>query len=230
MIKDIVNYGDQALLLNFGNEISKEINKEVIFYFQKLSKLILENNINSIENVTPSYNKLSIQFNLLEISEKKIKEIIDQIKYEKVEVEDNSRLIKIPISYDEKFAIDLERLSKQTNISKEEIIETHLKTKFYVYMIGFMPGFPYMGDLHKKIYSKRLETPRIEIDDGSVIVAEQFCAIYPYKSPGGWNIIGKTPFKLFDQNKLSPNLINPGDEVIFEKITLEEFKKIKNDQ
>lgn len=93
-------------------------------------------------------------------------------------------------------------------------------------MIGFMPGFPYMGDLDDKLYTPRLETPRVEILDGSIIIAEKFCAIYPYKNPGGWNILGRTPIKLFDQDSANPCLLSPGDNVQFYKINLEEFTKL----
>ena len=226
MIKNILDYGDQAVLIDFGNEIKKEINQNVIFVFKKLKQIIKEENIQGIENIIPSYNKLIIQFNLNLINSSQVRDTILTVKDEKFEINFKPKKIEIPICYDLEYGIDLERLVQITNLNLEEIIETHLKTNFYVYMLGFMPGFPYMGDLDPKLYSKRLTTPRVEIDEGSVIIVEEFCAIYPYKSPGGWNIIGKTPLRLFNQNHLNPNLINPGDEVSFKKITKNEFLKI----
>ena len=226
MIRNVFEYGDQAVLIDFGDEIKKEINQNVIFVFKKLKQIIKENNIDGIENITPSYNKLAIQFNLNKTDTENVIKLIDQVKNEEVKINFNPNKIEIPINYDLDFGIDLERLSKVTKLEINEIIDSHLNTNFYVYMLGFMPGFPYMGDLDPKLYSKRLETPRVEIEEGSVIIVEQFCAIYPYKSPGGWNIIGKTPIKLFNQNQESPSFINPGDEVKFKNISKAEFQKI----
>ncbi len=226
MIKNILDYGDQAVLIDFGNEIKKEINQNVIFVFKKLKQIIKEENIQGIENIIPSYNKLVIQFNLNLINSSQVRDTILAVKDEKFEINFKPKKIEIPICYDLEYGIDLERLTNITNLSIDEIIETHLNTNFYVYMLGFMPGFPYMGDLDSKLYSKRLTTPRVEIDEGSVIIVEEFCAIYPYKSPGGWNIIGKTPLKLFNQNQSNPNLINPGDEVKFKNISKSQFLEI----
>lgn len=226
MIKNILDYGDQAVLIDFGNEIKKEINQNVIFVFKKLKQIIKEKNIQGIENIIPSYNKLVIQFNLNLINSSQVRDTILRVKEEKFEINFKPKKIEIPICYDLEYGIDLERLTNITNLSIDEIIETHLNTNFYVYMLGFMPGFPYMGDLDSKLYSKRLTTPRVEIDEGSVIIVEEFCAIYPYKSPGGWNIIGKTPLKLFNQNQSNPNLINPGDEVNFKNISKSQFLEI----
>jgi inhibitor of KinA len=226
MIKNIFEYGDQAILIDFGDEIKKEINQNVIFIFKTLKKIIKENQIKGIENLTPSYNKLVIQFNLNITDSKEVIKLVENLKNEKLETKFNPKKIEIPISYDLEYGIDLQRLSKITNLDIEAIVSMHLNTKFYVYMLGFLPGFPYMGDLSPQLYSKRLETPRVEIKEGSVIIVEQFCAIYPYKSPGGWNIIGRTPLKLFDQKLKQPSLINPGDEVSFKNISKEEFLKI----
>ena len=223
MIKNIQDYGDQSIIIDFGDEIKKEINQNVIFYFKKIKEIIGHEKIEGVENIIPSYNKLVVQFDLLKIDHAQIKNIISQVKIEKLNNTSQGKIIEVPVNYDLEFGIDLERLSELTKLTIDEIINTHLQTDFYVYMLGFMPGFPYMGDLDPKVYSKRLVTPRVEIPQGSVIIVEQFCAIYPYKSPGGWNIIGRTPVKLFDQNKTNSSLINPGDTVKFKKISKEDF-------
>jgi len=223
MIKNIQDYGDQSIIIDFGDEIKKEINQNVIFYFKKIKEIIDHEKIEGVENIIPSYNKLVVQFDLLKIDHAQIKNIINQVKIEKLNNTSQGKIIEVPVNYDLEFGIDLKRLSDLTKLTIDEIINTHLQTDFYVYMLGFMPGFPYMGDLDPKVYSKRLETPRVEIPQGSVIMVEQFCAIYPYKSPGGWNIIGRTPVKLFDQNKKNSSLINPGDTVKFKKISKEDF-------
>ena len=121
-------------------------------------------------------------------------------------------------------------MSKTLKIDKEEIINIHLNTCFFIYMIGFIPGHPFMGDLSSKLFLNRLKTPRVKVPEGSVGIVEKFCNVYPHESPGGWNIIGRTPIKLFDtKNELSPCLLSPGDLVKFKSISKEEFKKLKNE-
>jgi len=126
--------------------------------------------------------------------------------------------------------MDLENMSKTLKINKEEIINTHLNTDFFVYMIGFIPGHPFMGDLNPKLFLNRLKTPRVKISPGSVGIVEKFFNIYPYESPGGWNIIGRTPVKLFNaQNESSPCLLSPGDSVKFKSISKNEFERLANE-
>ena len=126
--------------------------------------------------------------------------------------------------------MDLENISKILKIDKNEIINIHLKTTFFIYMIGFVPGHPFMGDLDSKLFLNRLKTPRVKIPAGSVGIVEKFCNIYPYESPGGWNIIGRTPTKLFNtKNNSNPCLLTPGDTVKFKSISKEEFKNLNNE-
>jgi len=121
-------------------------------------------------------------------------------------------------------------MSKVLKINKEEIINIHLNTNFFIYMIGFVPGHPFMGDLNSKLFLNRLKTPRVKIPAGSVGIVEKFCNIYPYESPGGWNIIGRTPIKLFNKNDdVNPCLLSPGDTVKFKSISKKEFEKLKNE-
>ena len=134
---------------------------------------------------------------------------------------DNQKKFEIPICYDKEYGLDLDSISKQNKISTEEIIHLHHETSFYVYMMGFLPGFPFMGDLTNKLFTSRLKTPRVLVPAKSVAIVEKFCAIYPFDSPGGWNIIGKTPTKLFEKNKKNPSLLYPGAEVKFKSISKE---------
>ena len=139
-----------------------------------------------------------------------------------------SKRKKIPICIDEEFALDIERVSKNTNLTIKEVYKHILNKDFYCYMTGFVAGMPFLGDTNKNIRLKRLETPRVKVPKGSVGITEQFCNIYTYESPGGWNIIGNTPVKVFDKNKEeNPILIKPGDSVQFYEITKNEFYKIK---
>ena len=115
--------------------------------------------------------------------------------------------------------------------NKEEIINTHLKSTLFIYMIGFVPGHPFMGDLDSKLFLNRLKTPRVKVPAGSVGIVEKFCNIYPYESPGGWNIIGRTPIKLFNnKDNFKPSLLSPGDTVNFKKISKKEFHNFENEK
>ena len=221
MIKNISNLGDAALYCDFGNEINKEINNNVIKFF----KSIQIQNINGITNLTPSYNKLIISFDLDLINFSDLKKKIINIKVLNTS-ESNVKTIKVPICCDDEFALDMERLNKKLNLSKDEILNNYLKKEYFCYMTGFIAGMPFLGDLDKKLHLNRLETPRVKVPKGSIGITEEFCNIYTFESPGGWNIIGNTPIKIFDKyNKRNPVKINPGDNVIFYQINKNEFLK-----
>jgi len=219
MIKKITNISDQGIICDFGEEVNKEINREVIRLFNYLKDKNEKGELQGIYNIIPSYNKLVVHFDLEKNSSQKIKDFISAIDLKKSFIAQKNKTWTIPICYDDEFALDLENLTKSLKLSKDEIINTHLQTEFYVYMIGFMPGHPYMGDLDKKLFTSRLQSPRIQVPIGSVAIAEKFCIIYPYQSPGGWNIIGRTSFKLFDtKNLTNPCLVSPGDIVKFKRV------------
>ena len=133
--------------------------------------------------------------------------------------ENESQKINIPICCDDEFSLDIERIEKKFKKSKSEIIKIFLNKNYFCYMTGFVAGMPFLGDIDKIIQLNRLETPRVKVPKGSVGLTEQFCNIYTFESPGGWNIIGNTPINIFNPtNKKKPNLINPGDEVTFYEI------------
>ena len=220
MINKIVNLGDSALYCDFGQEVNKEINSKVIKYFNSVRK----RNIEGVTNVTPSYNKLIISFNLSITNFKKIKKEIEilNIDYEKKII---NKEIQIPVCCENSFSLDIERLEKKLNLNREQILEKFFNKKYFCYMTGFIAGMPFLGDLDVNMRANRLETPRIKVPKGSIGLTEQFTNIYTFESPGGWNIIGNTPSNVFDSfNENQPNLINPGDTVIFKEITFSEYK------
>ena len=223
MIKNISNLGDAAIYCDFGKEVNEKINLKVISYFNHLKKLAKENKIEGITNLTPSYNKLIISFDLSITNFKKITKIIKTLEV----INDNQqdpKKIKIPMCCEKEFALDLIPLSKKINISPNEIIDLHLSKEYFCYMTGFIAGMPFLGDINEKIRFDRLQTPRIKVPKGSIGITEQFCNIYTFESPGGWNIIGNTPLKVFDKLNLNnPSLIKPGDKVSFYKITKQEY-------
>jgi|TARA_B100000470_G_C19680316_1_gene341694 KipI family sensor histidine kinase inhibitor len=221
MIKNISNLGDASVYCDFGNEVNEKINSNVINYFKHLKR----NKINGITNITPSYNKLIISFDLEVINFEKLKDKIKKINLENIEKEEK-KIVKVPICIDDEFSLDLKRLSNKLKITEKQIISSFLSKEYFCYMTGFIAGMPFMGDIDSKIRLYRLETPRVKVPKGSIGITEQFCNIYTFESPGGWNIIGNTPMKIFDKlNKNNPVKINPGDNVVFYQINKNEFLK-----
>ena len=222
MIKNISNLGDAALYCDFGIEVNKNVNSKVI----KLFETIRKKNIEGINNLTPSYNKLIVSFDLKITNFKKIKEIVENIEIKETQ-KLNSKKLEIPVCCDSSFSLDIERLEKKLNLDREQILEVFFNKEFFCYMTGFIAGMPFLGDLEEKMRAQRLETPRVKVPKGSIGITEQFANIYTFESPGGWNIIGNTPLNVFDIAKeKEPNLINPGDKVKFKRISMEEYKDL----
>ena len=220
MIKNISNLGDAALYCDFGNEINKETNAKVIRYFKSIQK----KNIYGINNLTPSYNKLIISFDLKNTNFSKIKKNIENLDINE-DFQEIPKKIEIPLCCEDTFSLDIERLESKLSLSREEIFENFFSKEYFCYMTGFIAGMPFLGDLDKKMRANRLETPRVKVPKGSIGLTEQFANIYTFESPGGWNIIGKTPIKIFDStNTVSPNLISPGDTVFFKEISFNDYK------
>ena len=220
MIKNISNLGDAALYCDFGKEINKDTNSQVIKYF----KTIQIKNINGVNNLTPSYNKLIISFDLKKTNFKDLKKIIENLDINGSE-NLSKKKIEIPVCCDENFSLDIKRLEEKLKLNRVKIFENFFNKEFFCYMTGFIAGMPFLGDLDKNMRIKRLETPRVKVPKGSVGLTEQFANIYTFESPGGWNIIGNTPLSIFDNSKeKEPNLINPGDTIVFKKITKEQYK------
>ena len=223
MIKNISNLGDTAVYCDFGIEVNESINANVIDYFNHLSKLIKEKEVEGITNLTPSYNKLIISFDLTITNYKKIKNLIEGLIIRR-DIKNDNQKIKIPVCCDDEYALDITRLIKKLNINKDQILELYFNKEYFCYMTGFIAGMPFLGDLNENIRCDRLETPRVKMPKGSVGITEQFANIYTFESPGGWNIIGNTPKKIFDdKNLIQPALVNPGDKVSFYQITKEEY-------
>ena len=223
MIKNISNLGDAALYCDFGNSVNKELNTKVIRYFNDLKN----KKIDGITNITPSYNKLIISFDLKKTNFKDLKRIVENIDLSET-LSNSSKKIVIPACCQKSFALDIERLEEKLSIDRKKIYQNFFNKEYFCYMTGFIAGMPFLGDLEKNMRSKRLETPRVKVPKGSIGLTEQFANIYTFESPGGWNIIGKTPLEIFDSsNNEKPNLINPGDIVVFKEISIDEYNEFK---
>ena len=223
MIKNISNLGDAAIYCDFGSEVNESVNSNVIKYFNNLAILVKNNKIEGINNLTPSYNKLIISFDLKVTNFEKLKKKIENLEI-KNQIKDQNKKIKIPICCDDEYALDFKSLSKKLNLSKKEILNLYFKNEYFCYMTGFIGGMPFLGDINQNIRTDRLETPRVKVPKGSIGITEQFANIYTFESPGGWNIIGNTPINIFNKKNLEdPALIKPGDKVIFYEISKKEY-------
>ena len=219
MIKNISNLGDAAVYCDFGVEVNKSVNSEVIKYFKAIKK----ENVESINNLTPSYNKLIVSYDLRKTNFKEVKKLIENLNVNETQ-DNNSTKIEIPVCCDDQFSLDIKRLEEKLNIKREKILENFFSKEYFCYMTGFIAGMPFLGDLDENMRVPRLETPRVKVPKGSVALTEQFANIYTFESPGGWNILGNTPVDVFDNSKeLEPNLISPGDIVVFKQINVEEY-------
>jgi inhibitor of KinA len=221
--------GDAALIINFKDIIQEDINKKVLQLFQQLTI----NRLIGVKDIVPAYSSLTIHYDVVAIKQKKIGDktafeiLYEQIKeilksYMQIEIP-LTQTIKIPVCYSEKYALDINAISKEKKLTAGEIIQLHTSKKYRIYMIGFLPGFAYMGEVDERIAMPRKQQPRTKVAAGSVGIAGMQTGIYPLDSPGGWQIIGRTPVKLFDKKKDMPVLLQPGDEIEFYSITEDEF-------
>ena len=236
ILKDITFYqiSETAVSIEFGQEISEETLKKIT----KFNQFIKENPFSGLLSTIPAYTTLTLYFNPIVLMNDaglkgrtcldKISEYLKSVNLEtKINQSTNHKIIHVPVCYDVKFGLDLEELTSFYQLKKEEIIQIHSAATYTVFMIGFVPGFPYLGGLSEKLTAPRKQNPRKAIPAGSVGIAGQQTGIYPLETPGGWQIIGRTPLKLFDANKAQPSLLKAGDQIKFEPISLSEFERLE---
>lgn len=226
--------GDSALIVDFGNVIDESINRRVLQLFQRLQSLSLP----YVKDAVPAYASLTVHYDVAIVLQQHpktetafeavsgaIRKILED---ENEEAAAQNRTVRIPVCYAEKFAPDLNEIAAQKKLPANEIIRLHTSKSYRVYMIGFLPGFPYMGEVDERIATPRKQQPRQNVEAGSVGIAGRQTGIYPLRSPGGWQIIGRTPLALFNSKKEEPVLLRPGDEVQFYSITDDEFENYQN--
>ncbi|MGK2861490.1 MAG: 5-oxoprolinase subunit PxpB [Chitinophagaceae bacterium] len=224
--------GDSAMTIDYGNIINESINREVI---QRAKQL--KNNLTAVNEIIPAYSSLTIFFDLLKIKKLAphgilvfdyLKEWVDQLLQQPLEQESNEeRFMKIPVCYAEGFSKDLEEVAFSKKISREEVTSIHYSKIYRVYMLGFLPGFSYMGVLSDSIAMPRKSHPQ-HVAAGSVGIAGNQTGIYPMATPGGWQIIGRTPLKLFEAGAVEPSLFRAGDSVQFFPISKSDFYEVQN--
>lgn len=208
----IVPLGDAALLVQLGDEINVEINHRV----QTLAALIDSAPLDGVIETVPAYSTLLIHYDPLVLTDSQIRTWVRTKLVHMDETESRKpRQIEVPLRYGGEYGPDLESVAAYHGLHPEDVIRIHSEKPYVIYMMGFTPGFPYMGKLHDAIATPRLETPRKHVPAGTVAIAGSQTGIYPVDSPGGWRLIGWTSLQLFDPKSESPFLFSPGDEVRF---------------
>ena len=220
-LSSISEFSENILLIKLNQESPYSNNSS---FFLALSAFLREES-HWIE-VVAAEESIAVKYNDIKISTTKAKDLIlSTIKGFSYKEESKTEiLLHVPVHYSDEFGLDIEKITKTQSVTKEELINLHSNIKYEVKMIGFNPGFAYLGDLHEKLRIPRLSKPRINLLPGSVGIAGNRTGIYPFGGPGGWSIIGRTPMKLFDNNNKNPFVINPGMRVKFDPINKKEFE------
>lgn len=227
--------GDSALVIQLGKGISLTTHDKVI----NLVNLIEAESFEGLREIVPGYNNVTVFYDpvIIRLNNQKNKKktafgivsafVLSNLKKIKTKLSIKKRLVEIPVLYGECSGPDLEYVAKFNGITPAKVIDLHAKKDYLVYMIGFAPGFPYLGDVNKRISTPRKESPRQKIPAGSVGIAGEQTGIYSLESPGGWQVIGQTPIDLFTPNSSPPTLLESGDEIRFVPITKEEYQSYK---
>jgi len=213
-----------SVIIYFGHGVDVSKAREVRHAFYALQKAKLKH----VSEIVPSYNSIMVSYDFLETDYRKICKAIDEVIDHADEFyrEASSRTVHIPVYYGLEVGLDLEELSKEKSLSIEEIIDLHVKKEYFVYAIGFSPGFAYMGEVDDALAAPRLANPRSKVPKGSVGIAQKQTAVYPQISPGGWRILGRTPIEMFDTSYEGFSYLKVGDKVRFEPVSKEDFLEL----
>lgn len=220
----ILPIGDRALSVEFGNEIDEHINAKLMGFI----KLFEDEKIDGIEEFVPSFRAVLIHYNPKILSYARMVRLVEAILEKNVhEAVHKKRIVQIPVCYEGEYAPDIDFVAEHAGISVDKVVQIHTSKAYLIYMLGFQPGFPYLGGLDERIHTPRLASPRVKINAGSVGIGGTQTGLYPMESPGGWQIIGTTPVRCYnpDKEKAIPYLA--GDYIQFVPISQDEFKTIQ---
>lgn len=223
--------GDQAVIVEFSNKISLNTHEHI----QRITACLDREAPSWLIEYIPAYTTLTIFYSIIEFSgsSSPFQSVCEEFNklLQNSQDEDNftGRLVKIPVLYGGKYGPDLAHIATYHDLSEEEVISLHTGGDYIIHMIGFSPGFPFIGGLPEKIATPRKLTPRLSIPERSVGIAGKQTGIYPIKTPGGWQIIGRTPVDLFLPNEEIPTLLQPGDQLQFYSISEEEYRHLRGE-
>ena len=218
-------FGDSALLIELGDTISLEANRRVF----ALTKTIMKVKVQGIDELVPTYRSLLVRYNpskttyeQLVFRIKDLEKTLNNLSEKTVE-----KKVIVPVVYGGEYGPDINYVAQYHGLTEDRVAKLHSERDYQVYMIGFVAGFPYLGEVADEIATPRLETPRLKVPAGSVGIAEKQTGIYPCESPGGWRIVGRTPLRMFNPLQQPPTLLNPGDTVKFKPISENEYKEMQ---
>ena len=222
----ILTAGEQGIVIELGNTICADINARVY----KIAKTLVDTMGSNILEVVPTYRSLLVYFDPLQIQRQQLVQHIENVianeRSGEVELV-QGKIVYIPVCYDDEFGPDLQFVAEYNGLTVDEVITIHTSSPYLVYMLGFTPGFPYLGGMSERIATPRLEKPRTRIDAGSVGIAGSQTGFYPIDSPGGWRLIGRTPVKAFQPEAVQPFLFDAGVYLQFQAIKRQEYDEIK---
>ncbi len=220
----ILTAGDASLLIEFGKEISPEINAKITATVQ----LMKEQHIEGVVDIIPAFCSLLINYDPRVLSYDDISKRMKRLLKMDIKAGESSRRVfEIPVCYGGQYGPDLANIAEHAGLTEEEVIEIHSSRDYLIYMLGFLPGFCYLGGLDERIHTPRLANPRLKINAGSVGIGGSQTGIYPLDSPGGWQLMGMTPVKTYDPDREVPILLSAGDYIRFIPVDEEEYLRIK---
>lgn len=214
--------GDTAIVVEFGEAVERALSDRVLALSDRVRAAALDGVIETV----PTFRSLAVHYDPLATSAQTLVPAIEGMLAEASGSARRRRLWHVPACYEERCAPDLADVAARTGLMTEEVVRLHAGTRFHVYMVGFLPGFPYMGDLPEVLVLPRRTDPRVRVPPGSIAIATTLNGIYPLESPGGWHLIGSTPIRLFDPGWQEPALFSPGDAVRFEPVPWGEHEAI----
>jgi inhibitor of KinA len=215
--------GDRALVVEFGDAIDRRLSNAVL----RLAEIIGATAIAGVVETVPTFRSLLVHYDPLMTTRADLEETIALLLDRAPEPRRTGRLWRIPFCVESEFAPDLAEVAQLTGLTKDAVVALHCGVRYHIYMLGFLPGFPYLGDLPAELALPRRADPRLRVPAGSIAIATSLSAIYPYESPGGWHLIGTTPIRLFDIARPRPALLAAGDAVEFEPIGGDAFDAIR---
>ncbi|HEV2574783.1 MAG TPA: 5-oxoprolinase subunit PxpB [Beijerinckiaceae bacterium] len=219
----VMSAGDTALVVDFGNRIEQRISERVVALGQSLS----EQKILGISEIVPTIRSLIIYYEPLVASSGTLQALIDDTMASLPVVESSGRLWQVPVCYDPELAPDLIYVAEACSMPPAEVVELHSSIKYHVYMLGFLPGLAYLGDLPDTLALPRRESPRLKVAAGSVGIGGKMTCIYPMETPCGWHLIGQSPAALWAQNGHADAVLSAGDKVQLQPVSLREFEHLR---
>lgn len=219
--------GDTAFSVEFGNEISPEINGRVMALHAAIGQATKAGQLAGVVETVPSMRALMVCYDPMATSRARLEPEIEGLIARGLPTGMKTRQVTIPCCYDDpEFAPDLKEIAERTRKKVEDIIALHLASRFTVYVLGFMPGLAYIAGLEKSLYLPRRSQPRVRVPRSTVAIAMDMTTIYPFESPGGWHLIGRTPLWMFDQRREQPVFLAPGDSLTFQRIDRKTYDRV----